>query len=480
MRIPIPTVLVILAMAALAGCLGGGNPADVDDGDDSVWTPGPAVDRPDYEFGSALDNSPGHDHGDPAQHTESFQLDFVGFAPVVEASDPEVVPGGHAEIALAGTWAFVANWGPHRGFSILDVSDPANPVHVADFRPDQPGGEDPKVGGGSYWDVSVTADGNLTFLSAQAVAMAPTPGAEDEHGGGVYLVNTQDKTRPFLESFTQVVDTDALIPAGVHNARPFEAPDGGLYVAATTANGQTYIHRVVGEPGARTLESVSTAYGMHDTTVQTHPVTGDLILYGAQGGVYLTNITDPANPEVLSFVPNGEGGLSAYHQVVPNDVLIDGRHYTVAATESSNGYPTPFTILDTTDPLAPEVVGQWELPLKVDTQPAQPYRWSGHNLDVQAGRMIIGHYHAGVWIVDFTSAANAEQPFPVAFNQPHEETLVVPHTLLGRDVPSVWNAILHDDGYVYASDVNSGIYVLEYTGQPSPYEDAPSWPTNIR
>ena len=481
-RGPWSVTVLLLLMGPLAGCLGADGPGTASDGDagDDEWMPGSATVRPEFDFSQALDRSPGHDHGNPSQHAASFELDQVGYSAVVEASDPEAVPGGHAELALAGAWAFVANWGPHRGFSILDVSDPAKPRHVSDFRPDQAGAGPAKAGGGSYWDVSVTADSNLTVLSAQALAMLPAPGSEEEHGGGVYLVNTEDKTRPYMESFTQVIDQDALIPVGVHNARPFETLDGRLFVAATTANGQTYLLEVVGQPGSRTLEQVSIVTGVHDTAVQVHPVTGDLLLYGAQGGVYITNVTDPANPEILGVVPNGQDGLQAYHQVVPNDVLIEGRHYTVATTESAEGVPTPFTILDTTDPLAPTVVGQWILPIDVAAPEGQPYRWSGHNLDVNAGRMYIGHYHAGVWIVDFSSAVNAAQPFPIAFHQPHEEGVYVPHTLLGRDIPAVWNVILHEDGHIYASDMNTGVYVLWYAGAPSPYEGAPRWPTNVR
>jgi hypothetical protein len=470
-------ILTILLMTGglLAGCLGGdGGAAGDDEAGTSPWSPGPPVTAPDCDFQAGLEQT--HDHSDPAMHMASCQMEFVGYSDVVEASQPGVLGGGHAEVAVAAGYAFVANWGPHRGFSIIDVSDPTDPVHVSDFMTSR-FGETYVAGAGSYWDVSVTADGNLTILSAQALANPPTPGHEDQVGGGVFLVNTEDKGAPFEESYTPVIEGDALIPVGVHNARPFEV-DGVLYVAATTANGRTHLMEVLGEVGSRTLNEVSVVPGMHDTAVQVHPITGETYIYGAQGGVHITDISDPSDPVPVAMVPNS-AELSAYHQVIPNDVLVDGVHYTVAATESTEGRPTPFTILDTTDPYDPFVVGRWILPMEVEVSP-QPYRWSGHNLDVTEGRLYIAHYHAGVWVVDISSAANAEEPVAIGFYLPHEARPMAPRTLLGVDVPSVWGVVMGDDGFLYASDVNTGVYILEFTGPPSPWAGAPTWPSNVR
>lgn len=476
LRFEPPDLALILGLAALAGCLGGtSGPMQAPD-EAPGWVRGPDTPRPDYDFSKAIVTD--HDHTNRALHRAQFGFELVGFTPITTASRPGILPGGYFELALAGPWAFVSNMGPDRGFSIVDVSDPTRPRHVSDFVP----GDFMNVGAagaGSYWDVSVVPDGNLAILSAQALAHPPlAPQRTNEQGGGLFLVDTSDKPRPRLEYFTPVVDPDALIKVGVHNANPFEVGDK-WYVAATTANGKTYIYELVGEAPRRSLRLVSSLTGMHDTAVQVHPITGKPLLYTATGGVYVWDLSDPARPLRLSFLPNGPQ-LNSYHETIPSDVLIDGRHYTIAGGESAEGNPTLFTLIDTTDPESPEIAGTWRLPGNVRGPGAGLYTFSGHNFDADHGRLYIGHYHAGVWVVDFSNATSARQPFPLAFYQPHNEALYAPRTTKVADNPSVWRATLHDDGYVYATDTNSGLYVLRFTGPPSPLLGATVHPTNIR
>jgi hypothetical protein len=464
--------IVAVAVVLGAGCLGA--PALPEPGPAAGFERGPDTPRPAFDFSTAIVQN--HDHEDRSLHTAAFDMELVGFTDMISAARPGTLPGGYFELAIAGTWAFVSNMGPDRGFSIVDIADPARMRHVADFYTDE--FMSGPAGAGSYWDVSVFPDGDLVVLSAQALTSAPlTAERVSWQGGGMFLVDTSNKADPRLESFTAVADADALIKVGVHNANPFEV-DGVWYVAATTANGKTYIYELVGERPSRTLNLVSTIIGMHDTAVQVHPILGRPILYTATNGVYTWDMSDPRNPVQLGFVANGEA-LASYHETNPSDVLIDGRHYTVAGGESLEGNPTMFTILDTTDPETIEIVGTWRLPGNLQG-PGAFYTFSGHNFDVDHGRLIIGHYHAGVWIVDISNETNARDPFPLGFYQPHEDAVYVPRTTKGVDNPSVWRATMHEDGFIYTTDTNSGLYALRYTGPPSPLAGAPTYPTNIR
>lgn len=472
--------LTLLLAAALAGCFASD---DEPVPDDAPFQPAPGyvVPPPDFDFDTAIEEV--HDHTDPSEHTLSYALRRVGWDPLFSASDIGILPGGHIELSVADddegrTWAFVSNWGPHRTFAIADVTDPAHPRHVTDFDVNPVLGVT-RPGTGSYWGITVFPDSDLVAVSAQALASTPgLDGRDNEIGGGVYLVNTEDKGDPYFESFTQVIDAEALVPVGVHTVRSFYV-DGVPHIAATSANGGTYLYEVVGESGARTLDFRSAVTGVHDTTVQVHPMTGQTLLYGAAGGVIITDISDPSSPEVIGTVPNGPE-LAAYHLIVPSDVLIGGRHYTVSGTETTEGSPPFLTILDTTDPRDPTIVSTWQTPFDEDLYMPGPYRWATHNFDVDHGRIILGHYHAGVWVIDISSPENVAAPVTLGFYQPNELPIFVPRTPLGIDIPAVWTALQHTDGYIYASDVNTGLYVLEFTGIPSPLALEPVWPHNQR
>lgn len=485
-----PSVLALVLVAAflVAGCAdssfkptglapkqGGGSVAQPT----SQWVRGPDTPEPDYDFSKAIVRD--HDHNDPDLHQAAFGLEQVGFSPVWTPGGRIVAPGGYLELAMAGSWAFISNFGPDRGFSIIDVSDPTRPEHVSDFIPAD-FLDIASVGAGSYFDVSVFPEGELVVLSAQAQGNGPTLStrggysAAEQAGGGMFLVNTKDKHRPFMESFVQVVDPNALIAVGIHNANPFEV-DGTWYVSATTVNGHTQIYQVVGKEPNRRLVQIAAIKGIHDQAVQVHPFTGEPLLYTSQGGVYIYDMSDPGKPREVSFLPDGFE-MNTYHETIPSNVLIDGRHYTATGTEDLNN-PTPYHLIDTTDPTAPELVGTWRIPGNLGST-SFSYRFSGHNFDFDRGRLYIGHYHAGVWIVDVSNQTNVREPMPIAFQQPHEAPLVVYRTHKQLDAPSVWRAMLHDDGYIYATDTNSGFYVLKSTGPPSPLERAPTYPTNLR
>lgn len=479
MTTPKPSVLLALAALLLGGCLSdgdgdragsGGGGGDGASGTAEIRSP------PDCDLANAIVDQ--HNHMDASLHQGFCDMDLAGHTFMDTAAEVGTLGGGFIDISISDDgYAFISNWGPGRSMSIVDVRDPHAPRHVSDFWA-YPALAGSQAGAASHWDVSAFPDGNLVVLPSQASAGSDAVGEGGEpSGGGLFLVNTEDKESPYLESFTPILDQDALIPVGVHNANALVV-DGQQYVLATTANGVTLILQVEGEAGSRTLREVSRVAGMHDTTVQVHPITGQTLVYGAEGGgVIITDISDPSNPQVV--VEYDDDALVAYHQVVPSDVLIDGRHYTISATETQ-GPPVKFSILDTTNPAEPTYAGEWILPGNERlTGRGGAYRFSPHNLDFDRGRVYIGQYHAGVWVIDVSSAERVASPVTLGYYQPHRQEAFVPRTPLGVDVPAVWAAMRNTDGHIYAVDVNTGLYILDYTGPPSPLEGARVFPTNL-
>jgi hypothetical protein len=464
-----------LVVMLFSGCLsdgGDGGPGGQDGADGATTIQSPV----DCDFANAIVDQ--HNHADASLHMAFCDMDLVGHTFMDTADEVGTLGGGFIDVSLSDDgYAFVSNWGPGRGMSIVDVRDPSAPRHVSDFWP-YPLMAGTQAGVASHWDISSFPEGDLVVLPSQASAGTDALGeGGDPSGGGIFLVNVEDKESPYLESFTPVLDQEALVPVGIHNANALTI-DGFRYVAGTTANGITILFAVEGESGHRSLREVSRVAGMHDTTVQKHPITGRTYIYGAEGGgVVITDITDPANPTVV--VEYDDDQLVAYHQAVPSDVLIGGRHFTISATETQDE-PVKFSIIDTTDPAAPEYAGEWILPGHEHlTGTGGAYRFSPHNLDFDHGRIYIGHYHAGVWVIDVSSLERVAEPVTLGFYQPHRQELFVPRTPMGTDVPDVWAAMRHTDGHIYAVDVNTGLYILDYTGPPSPLEGAPVFPTNL-
>jgi hypothetical protein len=474
MRLRATVLVALLSALAGAGCL-----SDSGDGraDDALADPAAEIRAPtDCDLGNAIVDT--HNHADVSLHQAFCDMDLVGHTFMDTANDLGTLGGGFIDVSLSDDgYAFVSVWGPGRGMSVVDIRDPSAPRHVSDFWP-YPLMAGTQAGAATHWDITVFPEGDLVVLPSQASSGTDALGeAGSVSGGGLFLVNVEDKETPYLESFTPIFDEGALVPVGVHNANAVTIGNE-RYVAATTANGLTILLAVEGESGSRTLREVSRVAGMHDTTVQTHPVTGRTYIYGAEGGgVVITDITEPASPQVV--VEFQDEQLVAYHQFVPSDVLIGGRHYSISATETQDA-PIKFSILDTTDPTAPEYAGEWILPgAEHLTGTGGLYRFSPHNLDFDHGRVYIGHYHAGVWVIDVSSTERIAEPVTLGFYQPHRQEAFVPRTPMGADVPAVWSAMRHTDGHIYAVDVNTGLYILDYTGEPSPLENETVYPTNL-
>ena len=140
------------------------------------------------------------------------------------------------------------------------------------------------------------------------------------------------------------------------------------------------------------------------------------------------------------------------HDVKTFPELLSGRHVTAAAPEIVTAPEHgQITFFGTTDPTKPTKLGYWTLPgnLVVD----QPFDFSPHVFDTDAqGHVVIGHYHAGVWLIDAHDPTNATT---LGYYLPHE----------GRPnfhgmQPNVWGARFFR-GYILATDQPTGLYVLQ-------------------
>lgn len=412
-----------------------------------------------------------HDHTDPSLHANATNLRLV--AHVKPWGDGSAYGNGTVnELAVNGNFVYVSRSNPEGGFAIVDLADPRAPVVVGDFRSE---------GGG---DVEVTSDGAYALLSTQRTlpGQQSTDNPTARTPRGVYVVDVADKSRPTLSSFFPLPTNG---PHTMHYARVSPqlelvllqtydlvgtlAP--GTLDAALPVTQRVHVTQLVRtEQGAR-LEPLGT-YSVnelpqegrlifpHDTFVERHPRTGQLLMYVAywDAGLRIVDITDPRMPvETAAFDDFAPSGLVQLHDARVFPAPLAGMHVTAVGPEIVTAPEAgQVTFLDTSDPAAPRKLGWWSIPgnLTVDT----PFVFSPHVFDTDAqGRLVIGHNHGGVWLVDASDPANATS---VGHYMPHEER----EGEWGAR-PNVWGARFYR-GYIVATDGPTGLYVLETEAGP--------------
>lgn len=407
-----------------------------------------------------------HDHTDRALHNGSWNLRLV--AHVKPWGDGSAYGNGTVnELAVNGQHVYVSRSNPEGGFAVIDMSEPRAPRVVGDFRSE---------GGG---DIEVTSDGNYALLSTQRTLpgqqSVDNPTARTPRG--VYVVDVTDKAHPTLSSFFPL-PTNGPHTMHYHRAGPdleivalqtydlVTNPVTTSLEAALPVTQRVYLTQLVRTSDGARLEPLS-VYSVpdvpqpgrlvfpHDAFIETHPETGQRLMYVAywDAGLRIVDISDPNMPrEIAAFSDFAPSGIVSLHDARTFPAPVNGSHVTVVGPEIVTAPEAgQLTFLDTTDPVSPRKLGWWSVPgnLTVDA----PFLFSPHVFDTDAqGRVVMGHNHAGVWLID---ASDPADPVSIGHYQPHEE----------REGdwgprPSVWGARFFG-GLIVATDGPTGLYVLE-------------------
>lgn len=469
----------ILLLGALSGCVQDHPPAEPTPTDPHAIVLDPIPAEP-----LEQDHETDEGHSDPAFHNASANMDRVGYHSGYGNGHATDLPAGQgfSELFVRDGLAFLGRrGGADGGFVILNVSDPAHPQRLSAFQ------------GLANYDMESTHDNRFVFFVSQYLNnQQPSSVPPDDSGEaprGIHIIDIADPSAP-----VEISGGYYPVPTrGAHTITYYRTEAGRELVAAQTydflpdpslglpvagaginpASQRVLLFDFLRAPAPR-LQLLSTfeqhptdvplemAAFPHDVSIQKHPVTSDLIMYVAYWniGAFLVDINDPTQPKILSRLNDfSPSVLKEIHLAAPADTLIDGIHLTVTEPEIE---PAPesgqYTFFDTTDPRAPKRLGSWELP--GDIQNADGLRFSPHNFEVENGTLYLAHYHAGVWVVDVHNLTLLETPQTLGFVQPNE-----PRPGWTGDTPNVWTA-LYDGGYVYASDVSSGLYIYHYRGEP--------------
>lgn len=429
-----------------------------------------------------------HEHTDPALHTGAANLAPVGYHSGYGSGATTDLPEGQGFSELA-VWqgerdgevrtlvALGRRNGPDGGFSLLDATDPGNVTLLAQYA------------GLANYDVEFSADGMYAFFTTQWLPTEQQTGQPDpaQDQRGVYIVDLADLSNPAAVGFFYPPTRGAhTITYYEHEGRELLMvnsydflPDPSLHLPIPGLGANPIAHRVFltefvrgPAPHLEVLGQYSTlaefapgeTHFPHDTHVQVHPVTGDLLLYVAYWdlGCILLDIDDPANPvevgRLTDFQPSQHNSV---HFCRPAEELVDGVHVTVTEPELGPTEETGvYAVFDTTDPANPQRLGYWELP--GDIVITEGLNFSPHNFDLENGRMYLAHYHGGVWVVDLSTRALLDRPASLAYYQ----RAVLPEDR-GFLAPDFWSAF-YLDGRIWASDISAGLQVLRFPLDPAP------------
>jgi hypothetical protein len=410
-----------------------------------------------------------HDHRNLSHHQGvACNMRMVSHAAMTEQEGE--FPGAHAVDVHEDLLVVSVEYGNEgRGFNLYDVSDPTRPTLLSEYR-------NPEASGGDR-NIAFSADGQWLYMANEAGGQSTVTSA------GVRLFDVSDPAQPVEVSFTPIA------PSGVHTITAF-AIGGTQYAAAlnfgvhllelradalgtmrlvpvgrfaTATPAQIAAHP---EPSPTTLQR--SVYG-HDTYVEQDPETGQTLLYFAYAydGARVLDISVPSAPqEVARWAPSDEGAPHYIHDVKPY-FTQDGRRIMVVEAETFEDRhiqtPSPVWFVDITDFEAPTELFKWTNP---GGHGSDQLGLSSHFFRIMDQRVYLSHYHGGVWVLDGRDPANVTE---LAYYMPAQDTGYTPSEdcCIGWNlgsIPMVFDVAVDERGYVYAADLATGLYVLEYTG----------------
>ena len=346
--------------------------------------------------------------------------------------------GGEAEgdvredLELAAVGSFLTDNGTY----LVDVSDPSDPTRVG------------------HAPLEDTRNADVKFHPTKQLVFRSNEPNNADGDVGIDVLDVSDPTTPaVVGEFRHDPDH------GVHNVTPFG--EDHLLLSGT---GEGMVIVDVSDP---TAPSRVTNYQVDDHTVHDVTVRGDLaFLAHWNAGLRIVDLSDPANPtEMAAFDYHGTDYENAHFaRAHPSE------DYVVLGDEIYTGTPGPKHVIEF-DPSGgtTEELAVFSFPQGNAQQPTghQGYWWTGHNVDFGAASrgeqdlLFSGDYKAGVQVFDLSDPSEPEHLDQYLPNRGINEVKREDAGGFIDAVPFTWGAKVGESGLVYATDFQTGFYVLE-------------------
>jgi hypothetical protein len=384
--------------------------------------------------------------------------------------------GGGFKLAIqevGGRWLLYMGHLWHRGWSILDVTDPTRP-RVVNFIP----------GPANTWTIQmeVNAGKMVTALERIAPGWGGDPAAPFDEGVIIWDL-TADPVRPRrLGQFrTGGTGTHRNLYAGgryVHLAAGMPGYSGNIYVIIDIADPTRPV-----ETGRWWVPGQHVAGGeTPEPSVSLHGppyVEGTLayLPYGAAGMV-VVDISDPARPRFVSqldfsppFNPNIGG-----HSVLP----LPGRRLALVTSEAIRSRcdePLNHTsVVDVADPARPVLLSTFPVPEPPRRAPFGSFcerggRFGPHNFHQNYHSPYTDHTETLVYLTFFNAGlriydiSDPRDPNEVGYFIPPDPTRRFGPQPPDALVVQSEDVLVDARGVVYLSNKNQGLWILRYTGR---------------
>jgi hypothetical protein len=370
-----------------------------------------------------------------------------------------------------GRWLLYLGHLWHRGWSILDVTEPSTPrlVHSVD-------------GPDNTWTIQIQVAERRMVTALERIDSGWGGDSAAPHDEGFLVWSVDDPVDP------QLLGQYRTGGAGTHR----NYYDGGRYVHTSSAaagfDGHIYAIVDIADPATpfeigRWWVPGQWRAGGEDgvplgTSLHAPYVSGDraYLAYGAAGLIVL-DIADPHSPTLVSrldFVPPFNPVIGI-HSAVP----LAGRGLVIANSEAiaeECSEPLGFAgLVDVAHERDPQVISMFPLPVP---PPAAPYRnfcerggrFGPHNLHQPQGHpallqrediAMLTWFSGGLRINDIADPRQPREVGAFVPPDPTERRGLLPR---GRLVAQTEDVIADARGFIYVTDKNLGVYVLRYAG----------------
>lgn len=408
--------------------------------------------------------------------------------------------GFNAGIAVSGDHVFMGTWGrpgrcPGTGVRAIDVSDPTEPVEVAAFAG---GDEFPGTGAESLWVGEIDSSAFEGTIGVIGLRLCETNwrGRLRAEFAGLAIYDLSDPVEPRLLSTVHSGENTQ----GVHHV---DVISRGDRVLAAIAVPQSHLHHEEGVGDVRFLDLSDPAEPVPiadwdlrrdgpaslvselmnqvgDEALSGHSVTllsltRAIVAHSAAGLVTL-DLSDPTRPEYLATATPYDTSVAAEHHengrghghnahsgwIYDGKVLIqDDQQLSTPSGEDGNwGHQV---LYDLSDPAQPVPLSTFTTENSVagedDTVPRDGYYSAHTSIPYGETTELVAWFSDGVRVVDLADPTN---PTEVAYFVPPPRAdpqgwWVAPDGT--REIPMVWG-VAADDRFVYASDINSGLWIF--------------------